>query len=286
MIRRNLFFVLSVICSICGLVSCNGRGGDFIEVVSYGIVNENPEMGGYTLISTIATFGEIAMPEIPPTYRPGQCVLAFYTLDYDNQPSKDYTTATDVQILTPGGISQSYARVVDEVDKEDPEYDVVLKQVDFISTPYLRGKVFFEIRYDASKGQTLDYSLECDINDIDEKGYLNLYLRAKKTNEQTGDTVGTIDPFVFDAYSLLRNHGKDSTDAKFSEIKYKCLNVNVKYLKEIKEKGKKEDNGDEDIEAGDKEIEDEGRHIYVYENAKGVVSNLFIMNVEATPLFP
>jgi hypothetical protein len=284
MIRKNLFFVLLAICSICGLVSCNGRGGDFIEVVSYGIVNENPEMGGYTLISTIATFGEMAVPEIPPTYRPGQCVLAFYTLDYDNQPSKDYITATDVQILTPGGISQSYARVVDEVDKEDPEYNVVLKQVDFVSTSHLRGKVFFEIRYDAPKGQTLDYSLECDINDIDKNGYLNLYLRAKKTNEQTGDTVGTIDPFVFDAYSLLRNHGKDSTDAKFSEIKYKCLNVNVKYLKEIKEKEKK--NEEEEAGDGDKEIEDEDKYIYVYENAKGVISNLFILDAEATSLFP
>jgi hypothetical protein len=277
MIRRNLFFVLSVICSVCGLVSCN-EGGNFIEVVTYGIINENKEMEGTTLISVATEIGEVAAPEIPATYRPGRCVLAAYLLDYDNQPSLDYTTATEIRFLIPE-IKQSFARVVESVDKDDPEYNVVLKQVDFLSVYHLRGKLFFEIRYDMPQDQTLDYSLVCDINDIDEKGYLNLYLRAKKSNEKTGTDIGKVDSYVFDAYNLLRNHGKDSTDAKFSEIKYKCLNVNVKYLKEIKEKEKKEDNGDE-------EIEDEGRHIYVYENAKGVVSNLFIMNVEATPLFP
>lgn len=238
MIRKNLFFILSIVALSLGFTACLD-GNNEITYRSFAVVDYNPNMKGATILTPN---GELATSGLPSSLVIGDCVYAYYTIDYDNQPSSNYFTATDLQIPEGCVFDQTPIDIQElPLDLNDPSYNTEFTQVAPHTLYVFRGKIFFEFNYKTYSKQQLTYSLACNTEELAEKGSINLYLRGTRTGEKIGSEIATSGLHVFDAYNLIKFYGKDSTDPNDNSFKYKYLDVYIKYCNEIdEEEGKYE----------------------------------------------
>ena len=237
MIRKKLVFILTAICFSIGLTNCV-ESPDTSDYAYYGILNYNSEWKKNTIVTTNPYLGELVIGDFNLIeYSAGDCVFAYFTIDFDNQPSENYYTVTNFQILSGGAVPSASLEIVSELDKNDPIYNGVMKDVLAASYYDFRGKIIFEIYYDAYKEQKYSYSLICNPEDMDGSGVRTAYLRAVTLGPESQYKESKADPFVFDAYELIKNYGKDSIDAGNSKYKYKYLDLYIKYCNSIDEEG-------------------------------------------------
>ena len=226
MTRRIFLFISLILGSVLALTSCVD-GNNKSTYLSYGVANYNSTMGA-TLITEI---GEFAAPGTGSKVTPGDCVIAQYTIDQDNQPSTDYFTATEISMLE---VNQ-FPIVLREIVEDDPQFDVEFISVVPYYIPAFRGKAFFEIAYAGYLKKTYQYSLTCDPETLDADGNFVFYLRARVSGEDSGSESFVADTFVFDISSLISSYGADAADD--SNNSYRYVSAQIKYCNGISESG-------------------------------------------------
>ena len=232
MLKRSLFFILSSICLAMSLPSCID-GDNEISAVGYAIINNNPEKGGMTM--TLID-GEVAIPGTEAQVSVGDCVYVYYTINRDNQPHKDYYTATNVQFLAK--TSQRYSTEVKGEDLEnDAFYDGVIDGLGTVSYPMFKGVVFFNVIYTIPSKQTMNFDMFYNPGEIDEKGALTLYLKGKVSGDESPSKERTEDLLAFNLNTLIRTYGKPYTGVD-GESDTMQLDIYIKYCDEVDEDGK------------------------------------------------
>jgi hypothetical protein len=237
--KKSFSILFLLVAFALGLVSCldMGDGGNSSTFTLPGIVSNNPAKGGLTLL-TVA--GEFAAPLLSTESdaRPGDCLIARLTIDLDNQPSKDYYTATNVSILAM--LNQSMVDIREDtvivedffpVDSIFPIKNLFLEDYD----PVLKGKFFLDITHNTSIRQEISYKMIAVQKDLPSKQEVtDVYLIAKKGGATTTSISETI--HAFDILYGISTLGKDTTVTSSSVTSpIKLLTVNLKYCSDVKD---------------------------------------------------
>jgi len=235
--KKNLLFILFTLGMGIGLYSCNfGNSGNVSNYQSVPAVVAYDSNGNYVLGNP--PFGYLYAPELNQ-YNYGDCVfLQQFTIDFDNQPSTQYYTATNVLAE---GVSQSPYEAKDTINMgETGEYKadtLLLTDVSGIASVYYEGKFFVGLNAkDKSPTFRLIYNTEKDEAD----GTKNLFLIAEPSpSGGSTSAVGAI--HAFDLRSLVLM-GRDTTvtttpGTASTGVDLKYIKVNLKYLSAISDTG-------------------------------------------------
>jgi len=218
--KRNLLFASFILSLGIGLFGCNfGGGGNITSYTSPAVVSFDMNI----LNTAIGTwYGICAAPGLDPSYM-DQCVLLSFTVDWDNQPSADYITASAIQILST--IPQQ--PFIEDDSVRISGYTLPISSVgwdDTSTSPYYGGKFFIGIN---CKDNNATFRLVYNTQEPDSAGIKNLYLLAQPSTSSS--TTDVSKNFAFDVMSLIYNAGSDTTDTS-SGLKYRYVKANLKYL--------------------------------------------------------
>lgn len=236
MTRLKLLFIPFVVGMGIGLFSCNTFDGGNRQVVTSLAVVGYESKTFHTSIST--PYGEFVAQELDLKVSEGDCIYAQYTIDYDNQPSTEYTVATELQYQP---IGQNPVEVWWDIDPEDPDaltdYTVPLSKVEHEASPYYKGKFFIGMNFSLGTGQTPDYQLFCNPDEADEKGTRTLYLQAKLSGAATSTPQEVSDIHAFDMNELFYRFSRDTTlnVSNNGEVSFRYIRVNLKYFTGVKD---------------------------------------------------
>ncbi|GHT04386.1 hypothetical protein FACS189474_0860 [Bacteroidia bacterium] len=238
--KKSLSIPLLLVVFALGLVSCldTGNGGNSSTFTIPGVVSSNPLKGGLTLLTV---GGEFATPQLSTgsDVLPGDCVIASLTIDLDNQPSKDYFTATNV--IVRATVDQSIVDIREDtvnveeffpVDSIFPIKDLLIEDYD----PILKGKFFLQIAHNTSIRQEIAYKMVAVQKNVpSNQEVTDVYLIAKKGGATTTSISEAI--HAFDILTGIYTLGKDTTVKISSTIEepVKLLTVNLKYCSEVKD---------------------------------------------------
>ena len=225
MIKKIFLFALFTVGLSIGLTGCLGDDNK-ITTSDYAIVGHNSAMGGITL--TTYYIPEFAAPELEEKVNEGDCVFVTYTINYDDQPSKSYVTATDVKLNSVFDQSK-YIFSLNPVVLDDPEYNKAILNV---SVPCIfKGKFFAQISTQSFSEQTVDYSLICAPSDVDAEGNMILYIKAKISGKESGTQSSAAEVHVFDIADLIKEYGKVESNQQGAS--YRHISVLIKYCSDI-----------------------------------------------------
>jgi len=219
--KQNLLFIPFVLGIGIWFNSCMGNGHN---VTTYPptpavVVDVRMDEGG-TIIGT--PFGYIAAPGLTNNFL-GDCLyINTFTIDYDNQPSNQYYTATqiDKQDVGQHNLEQS-------LSVELGEDTLMLSTLNGLSDPHFNGKFFIVA---TSKDNIADFRLVYNRGEEEVNGVKNLYLLAKPSSSiSNATTVSSI--YAFDVNSLI--YAQQNNDTIISTVNYKYIKANLKYFSGI-----------------------------------------------------
>lgn len=210
---KKLFVAIVVTMTIIlGFTTCiNGNGGGNVSTypVSPAVVG-NDNMGG-TIIGTL--WGYCAAPSLISNY-PGDCLLLSFTLDYDNQPSTSYLTASNIAVTQ--AVNQKYLNI----PLVNSDTLAIMYNVDMAASPFFNGKIFLGI---TCKDNGADFSLT-NSQEPDSTGVMDLYLTACSMSPNSS---GIYQYYAFDIMQLIQNNGSDTID---NGVNYKYIKANLNYF--------------------------------------------------------
>jgi hypothetical protein len=215
---------------LCGLLfvssGCDNLGGGNTGIYqSYALVGFNIQMGGTTLSTEM---GEIAASDPGLALLEGECVfLNQFTIDYDNQPSSKYYTATDI---TYQEISRSPFYELSPVQTDG--YDLLMTKVGCLYSSFFKGNIMVGSDYTKTKDQSVSYRLIYDRMEPAENGVVNLYLQAKLVGATGGSTENVSDVRAVNISDLIYTAGKDTI---INSVSGKYVKANLKYLTKIED---------------------------------------------------
>jgi hypothetical protein len=224
-------FLVAIAVSLVSCLKMDG-GENSTSYSTVAVVSYNLNKGGSTLLTS---GGEFGAPEIASAadLKPGDCIYAQITLDFDNQPFKEYITATKITYLP---VDQSIVDIRDE----EPAVDSILPIKAITGHEYhpiLKGKLFLQMAHDVSTKQEITYIMTALNNDVaSDKKTTDVYLIAKKEGTASGSSTPIKKLHAFDILNAINILGKD-TIVKASAVEYpvKELNVNLKYCSDVKD---------------------------------------------------
>ena len=223
--KKNLFLLFIVAIGI-SIYSCNvgdqGRITTYPPVVA--VIDYNFSMGGIT-IGTV--YGYFAAPTLPSA-TVGECIyIQQFSVDLDNQPSTNFSTASDfIGVET---IDQSGLEVNDKV--EIGTSTLLFSMADGGSHLYYNGKLFIAA---TCKDKSPRYRLVYNSEEEEPNGVKNLYLLANPSTESTSSDFGTL--HAFDVFNFVQDLGRDTTIAisnSTESLKLKYIDAKLNYLSEI-----------------------------------------------------
>jgi len=217
---KKLFVAIAAFMSIgFGFTACiDGSKGNSATFPSCAVVvGYNLNMGG-TIIGT--PYGYCAAPELTSTCNPGDgLILNSFMIDYDNQPSTQYTTASNISVSEVVPVFQFRSGRYDLSDLG--VYTLPISNVlGLSSNPCYGGKVFFTL---ASKDNGPNYLLTYNTAEPDSAGIKNLYLQAQPLSASTTDVQKN---YLCDLSYLISQFGSDTT---VSSVNYRYIKINLKY---------------------------------------------------------
>ncbi|MCL1938988.1 MAG: hypothetical protein FWF52_11415 [Candidatus Azobacteroides sp.] len=223
---KKLFFILLGIGGMAvGLTSCVNEGGNNYQSFPLvpSVVNYNTEMGGTTLLTA---WGEIAAPQLSE-YNQGDCLMTSFTIDYDNQPSSSYFTATSIDDHS-DVINVATAEIEeDSVSVGDYTLPIANVYISPYNNPlFLKGRYFFQMQHQTTLSPRIDYRLVASKKEVDNNGVYNMYLLAKQDKGE-GNAVEVNQNQVFVINNMVMTLGRDTTINNSVRVKY--LKVNLKY---------------------------------------------------------
>jgi len=232
--KKTLLFFPILFAVGIGLFSCignNGNVGNYQNIPA--VVTFDYNTGGIMLGTN--EFGYIAASELTDVM-PGDCIfLDQFTVDYDNQPSTQYLTMTNVMKHIVG---QSPLEMrSDTVDATG--YTLPLTGVSVFSSPYYQGKIFIR---QACNDADPTFRLVYNSQDTIINGAMNLYLMAQSSSSVADPSAkGYTMYYAFDLSDLIQSAGQDTTVtvSGYSDIiDLKYIKVNLNYVSSVSDTGK------------------------------------------------
>jgi hypothetical protein len=227
MITKKLFLFLLFLAIIAGGISCLGEGENKSSASSVAVVDYNPNMGGYVMNLPAVVF---AAPELASKLKVGDCIRADFTINYSNQPSLDYYTATEIryQKLNNWQVKEESGDMIDG-------YNEAIRSITLSVSPNYNGNVFLEINREETNNHVYNYELILNPDSIDEKGIPSVFLKSQKLDNTAGSST-YYDLETFNLQSLFEKYGQDSIYQEGSfEQRYRYVSLNFMYQSEVKE---------------------------------------------------
>lgn len=197
-------FAYSVL-SLFFLTSCLEETGNRVTRESLAVVRMDNDGKIFLSTNYIYDYGWIAAPQLDNRdLKDGDCLFISFTIDFDNQPSTNYYTATKI----------GYA-VIDQADIEDKSTSEIIEDeytdsIIGMGYTYLDNKLFIQTVQYAAQKQEYKYELVCNTDSIDEENNIyNLYLRASKNNTASGTLQNQVYSYAFDMVDFYNQHGSD-----------------------------------------------------------------------------
>jgi len=226
--KQNLLFFPFLFALGIGLLSCNfGNGGNVNTFQGIPAVVTSDASG--TMLLGNPQFGYLLAPELT-NINFGDCLyLQQFNIDYDNQPSTQYYTASNI---VEQAVNQSLLEVSDTVDIQNSTLPIT--NVTGVSSVYYNGKFFVRLTcQDSNPVLRLVYNTKTDTI---ANGITNLYLLAQSSSPNTSNP-GII--HAFDLSNLLQS-SRDTTitvSGSSTPVVLKYKNVNLNYLSSISDTG-------------------------------------------------
>ncbi len=159
--------------------------------------------------------GKLSVPQLADeSLMPGDLLMTTFTVDLDNQPTKEILTVSEFAYMTLGSTSA-------KPGPGEEDYSGSIKTMD--TYPYSNGIVkntlFLWFIHDVPKDQAFDYEMIFDPEETSETR--TLYIRAKKSNVATETTnVNLLSCYGFDLTDFLSTVRNGTDKVKFF-IQYK-----------------------------------------------------------------
>jgi len=229
--KRNLYFIPLVLSIAFGFNSCNiGEGGNITNFPpAPAVVYTMDNMGSRTIIGTLWG-GYVAVPSMQINAYPGDCLIMGFTIDYDNQPSTDYLTATNIQVTE----NVEYSSLEGSTSVEMGDYTLPISGVSGATSEFLNGK-FFTLA--SCKDKNPSFRLVYNTEEEETGGVKNFYLLARPSSSTPNSTdVSTF--YAFDMSNFIYYQGRDtviSVSGSSDKLTYKYIRANLKYFSNFSE---------------------------------------------------
>ena len=185
-----------------GLSGCMDKGGENIQPFDYIPAIVDHSLFGDMLNTSLGPIRSQEISNATDLYY-GDAILAFFTVNFDQQTSKEYTTVYNFDY-----IKVNYATA--EQSTGGPGFDLPIEDIDILG--WVDNKWFFVFAHkEVSNNDFFFYQM---VYDNDEP---IVYLRAKKPD--TGIIKG-VSACAFNMYPFFYKHKGDDNKVSFS-IKYK-----------------------------------------------------------------
>ncbi|MDR2087082.1 MAG: hypothetical protein LBP72_07890 [Dysgonamonadaceae bacterium] len=227
MIKKNLLFFLLLLPVIVGGVRCVGEGENRSTATSIAVIGNRADMGGCVMNLSNAV---LAAPELAGKLKVDDCIEATFTINYSNQPSDKYYTATEISYV----LLNNDSVIVKTGDMIDDHNDSV-KSIALNTSPYYNGNIFVQINREEVNNHLYDYDLIFNPDSIDENGIHTVFLKSKKEDKMSGSQTNS-NLETFNLRSLFAAYGKDSLyQSGGIEQRYRYVSLNFKHQSGVKE---------------------------------------------------
>jgi len=227
--RKQNFLFISLILSIgIGLFSCNFGDGQNVNTFQnvLAVAGWDSRMGGTTIGIEGGTLSAPSLLDVMD----GECLYIHQmTIDYDNQPSQEYTTVTGI---VKDIIDQTYFYDYGNIDPNDlGDYTLPMTNVGATTDIFYRGRIFIGAAF---KDKNPSFRLIFDPEEEEINGVRNLYLQAMPSGSSDSSENSAIHAFNFEHWlrkpDLETSYTYPGTSQKFDVYGIK---VNIKYLSSI-----------------------------------------------------
>jgi len=212
------------------LILMTGCLGDGVsEETRYGeeVVIRHAKDGTTELHATLGTYNASDLSD----YNDGDCLIANYTVDYTTNPytAKKITVQQSVKqkeaVLMYSDSVMSPSDVLNTIG----EFNYPISYVSPSHVPNFGGKFFFYIQHSADKLVDIEYQLAFYRADSVASNVYNVYLTARKLQEEgVGEPKVIANRQVFDVKYLILEYGEPILSAENYEMK--DLKINLYYL--------------------------------------------------------
>lgn len=231
--KQNLLFIPFILGLGIGLLSCNFNNNDSgnyqIFPTSPAVVDFRTDRDGLTICTP---WGYIAAPSLALAgISEGDCIITKFIIDYDDQPSDKYYTATAIEQER---VDQSYPTISNTIELE--EYTLPLSVVNAEINDFFLGRFFIKA---TCKDKNPSFRLMFNPAEEETNGVKNFYLQTKPSSS----TVSATDVSTFHAFDLshiIQQYGRDTTKIlnNFSDkCDFKYIKANLKYVSKITDNG-------------------------------------------------
>jgi hypothetical protein len=231
MIKKNLYCFILLSGMTFGLMSCLEKGGNRTTAIDFAIMVENPDMNALAMHTSYDIY---AAPELQ-NLEANSCILADFTIDYDNQPSNQpYYTASNIKYQ----LLPKYTAIEQEGGDMVDEYSDSIQNIQTLAaSPLYNGHIFVMTVQAGTSNYVYDYELIFHPDSVDAQGINTIFLKSKLIKGNAGNNLPTsIFTQAFDLSHLIDSYGKDTIFKTANyDIEYKYLPFNLKYQKSIKE---------------------------------------------------
>jgi len=229
--KKNLLFfpflwVMGIVFFSCNVGSGNGNVSTYQNtpavVINSDIITDGTAVG--------TPYGYLAAPSLTDVSA-GDCIIMYqFTIDFDNQPTSNYITITNVdkEFVTQRSLQPGDTTAIDDYTLPMSDVTAIVNDP---SNAYYQGKCFLGI---ACKDKNPDFRLIYDEKDKDIDGRKTIYLQAKASSSSPSSSdVGTI--YAFNMGSLSQKDTTISVSGTSVTLKYAI--AYLKYLSDINDDG-------------------------------------------------
>ena len=212
--KKIVFSLLCVL--ILGVSSCIKDGDNISNHSMFAVVGSSNSMQP----TIITEDGTILAPDLMEYLHfdlfEGDALIVSFSINYDNQPSTEYYTASNLIIVDK--IGKSYPIPTSGGESTESEYfSTPIEEV--VPYPYLIGNtLFFAFGHTAPIDQEFEYEMTYDRDEDNE--IPTIYLRAKSVSTGSGSERAVGQYYAFDMYYFFTTHKDSDNNVKFN-IKYK-----------------------------------------------------------------
>ncbi len=209
--KKSFVVLTTVLLLSISLWSCldGGNSRSYANVPAIVVLSN----GGMVMLQTsYDVLHPYAAPTLPDSYKPGDYLYVSYTIDFDNQPSSEYLTLTDLRVDE--RLESSEAIIANGEEAKSMMYDAITYQdsiVDMLSVTCFGGAWFDGFRNKASK-TIFDYDMIFNTDSVEPGSNIySVYILPKNTNEVL-NINSEYRSYAFDVENLLySSYAKDTT---------------------------------------------------------------------------
>ena len=215
---KNLLGLIVLCAFLLGFVSCLDDKNDSVwtfynepAIVQY--------VGEKAMLKT--SYGRFSVPNLSDTIKSGDYLWADFIVNFDKQPNKTDTTATNLRYVKIRDHEDDNAVIIKSGDMTDAYDDSI--SIAVLYRNIIGNVLFFGFEQNAPKGQTYKYEIICNTDSIIEKDNREwpiLYIRSMKTNQPTGNPTTVTSHFGFDMSEFVSKYKEDNSKLSLF-IKYK-----------------------------------------------------------------